>query len=461
MRAFDLATSQPWAIQEDTLRLILDIAASVREDRAERLEAVQAQLGKRLENTRTVRDRDGVAVIPINGPIFRYANLFSSISGGTSTEELARDIKTALDNPDVSALLLEVDSPGGEAVGIGELAGMIHEGREKKPILAYVDGVGASAAYWLASAASEIILSPTALVGSIGTVMACRDTRERDSKAGVKNIEIVSSQSPNKRPDVTTDEGKAQVQTIVDRVTDVFLADVARYRGVTLETVLSDFGQGGVLVGQDAVDAKMADRTGTFEQVLAQLADRGAKRQRFLTAAQGGTEGTMSDTEKKPSLWSQFVTLMGGSEEETKVVAAQAEPPVPDPRVDRLEQQLKDERDRRIKAEADGFAESLIQGCQALPGEREKLVRLYTQAAEDDHASPMADGSRVSLLREREGARTKHQLTTELLRGDLSERGGLVLVNPEGKSDEMSDTRRKELLSKTPLGDALLKNGKT
>ena len=118
-------------------------------------EALEARLGRPLDNTRAVSIRDGVAVIPITGPIMRYANLFTRISGATSTQELATDLQTALDSPQVRAIVLNIDSPGGEASGINELADMIHASRGKKPIKAYVGGTGASAAYWIASAADE------------------------------------------------------------------------------------------------------------------------------------------------------------------------------------------------------------------------------------------------------------------------------------------------------------------
>ena len=269
MRAIDLATTTPWLITESSLRSILEIAA--RENLS--IEAVEAQLGRRLDNTETTTIRDGVAIIPMTGPIFRYANLFSRVSGATSTEVLARDYHEALANPAVRAILFHVDSPGGEATGIHELANAIAAGRGQKPIVAYVEGLGASAAYWLASAADEIVVDATAALGSIGVVMtlAARD------KAAAREIEIVSSQSPNKRPDVTTERGRGQIQTIVDAMADVFVSSVAANRGVTTETVLADFGQGGLFVGQAAVTQGLADRLGSFEGVVAELAQSTAQ----------------------------------------------------------------------------------------------------------------------------------------------------------------------------------------
>ncbi|MEE4465088.1 S49 family peptidase, partial [Azotobacter chroococcum] len=174
-RAFELAASRPWLMLPDALDTLMAIA-----DRQGDPEALEARLGKPLDNTRAVSLRDGVAVIPVTGPIMRYANLFTRISGATSTQELATDLQAALDDPKVRAIVLNVDSPGGEATGINELADMIHAARGRKPIKAYVGGTGASAAYWIASAADEVVVDDTALLGSIGVVVEVAIRKEAD-----------------------------------------------------------------------------------------------------------------------------------------------------------------------------------------------------------------------------------------------------------------------------------------
>lgn len=267
MRAFNLAAGSPWAILPEKLELILEVAARTREERAELdLEAVAAKLGRPLDNTRSVTVRDGVAVIPVEGPIFGKANLFTRISGATSIQELATDLRTALDSVSIRAILLDIDSPGGEVAGTAELAQMIRQCAERKPTLAYVSDYGCSAAYWLASAAGEVVLASTAQVGSIGVVGAYRTGKDSN------RVELVSSQSPNKRPDPATESGKAQLQTLIDDIAGVFVADVAGYRGVSEEKVLADFGAGGCFIGASAVEAGLADGVGTFEECLARLA---------------------------------------------------------------------------------------------------------------------------------------------------------------------------------------------
>lgn len=266
MKAFELAIGQPWAILPEMLSTILSIAA-----RETNPEAVAAKLGRPLENSYNTELRDGVAILPVTGPVMRYANLFSKISGATSIDVLATDFNQAIANPDVKAIVLNIDSPGGTVAGVNEFADMIYAARGKKPIISYVSGMGASAAYWLASSADEIVIDATASVGSIGVVSVQNDDTERKAKAGIKEIQIVSSLSPRKRPDLSTDEGRADVQAMVDSIAKVFFQTVARNRSVTTDTVLTDYGQGGLLVGADAVNAGMADRVGSLEQVIAGL----------------------------------------------------------------------------------------------------------------------------------------------------------------------------------------------
>lgn len=266
MKALEMASTQPWAILPAMLETILSIASRETDP-----EAVAAKLGRPLENTYKAEVRDGVAILPVTGPVMRYANLFSKVSGATSIDVLATDFNEALNNPNVKAIVLEIDSPGGTVAGVNELAEMIYAARGQKPITAYVSGIGASAAYWLASSADEIVIDATASVGSIGVISVQTDDTERKAKAGIKEIQIVSSVSPRKRPDLATEEGRADVQAMVDSIAQVFVSTVARNRGVSMDTVLTDFGQGGLMVGADAVKAGMADRVGSLESIIAGL----------------------------------------------------------------------------------------------------------------------------------------------------------------------------------------------
>lgn len=333
-RALQFALEQPWAITEGALQTILEIAAREHDVEAG-LQAVAAKLGQPLKATDTASVRDGIATIPVTGPMFRYANLFTMLSGATSYETLATDFTAALEDPAVGAIILAIDSPGGEVNGTAELAQLVYEARGKKPIVAMVSGFGASAAYWLASAADQVIAAPTAVLGSIGVQLAYMDTRKRDESKGVRSIEIVSSQSPRKNLDPNVDAGRAEIQQMVDALAQVFVETVAEYRGVSAEQVLAEFGQGGVFVGQLAVAAGLADRIGTYEGVHAELAGQYAQRAatqlpftRFTAspsatpAAAQSKEGVMKTTEKTdaPSAGAPEAAAAKGEE---KLTAAQ------------------------------------------------------------------------------------------------------------------------------------------
>lgn len=266
-RAWEAVAAEKWAITEAYLKTIVAVA-----ERQGDPEALAAKLSQDLEGTYRAEIRDGVAIIGVKGPLFRYANVFTAISGASSYQVLARDFTAALENVSVKAILLFVDSPGGMVNGCHELAAMIHAARGKKPIVAYVGGMGASAAYWIASAADEVVVDATAELGSIGAVLQIVDSRERDAKEGVRIHQIVSSQSPNKRPDPAQDQGQAQFQAEVDALAQVFVEAVAVHRGVDAGMVLEQFGGGAIFVGAAAVEAGLADRLGSFEEVLAGLA---------------------------------------------------------------------------------------------------------------------------------------------------------------------------------------------
>jgi signal peptide peptidase SppA len=236
--------------------------------------------------------RDGVAVIPVVGPLFRYANLFTRVSGATSYELLAQDFIAAMENDEVSSIVFTIDSPGGEVNGCAELSQLIADHRGTKPIVAYVSGDAASGAYWIASACDQIITSPTSGLGSIGVVGVYR-LNDNDAE---NTIEIVSSQSPHKRLDLTSDKDKALVQSRIDALAAVFVETVADHRGVDAQTVLEKYGGGDVYIGEQAVTCGLADRLGSFEKTLTELTQKDPATERgFLL---GETKNTLTTHEE-------------------------------------------------------------------------------------------------------------------------------------------------------------------
>ncbi len=256
-----LQIAKYWAIEPDILKSLC---------RMDEIKSLSFQSERRLSNTRSVMIRDGTAVIPLHGPITARSDLFTFFLDGTSLSDLAKDFQTALDDDQVKAILFDVDSPGGVALGPSEMADAIFKARGKKPIWSYVGRNCSSAAYWIASATEKIIANPSALLGSIGVVTTIPVQEQPDSE-GYKNIEIVSSNAKQKRPDPRTEEGMAEIKRELNDLEAQFIEAIAKYRNVSVNAVKNDFGQGGVLIGKNAVASGMADSLGSYEEVIAEL----------------------------------------------------------------------------------------------------------------------------------------------------------------------------------------------
>lgn len=270
MRAFDAVIGQPWAIQPDWLEMIA--AVSQRQFDAPVVAAMQSNPARAAE--RGVAVMDGIAVIGLIGPIFPRANMLTDNSGATSLADVQAQFRASLADESVRAIVFNVDTPGGVVTGIGDFAAEILAARSVKPIVSVVAGVCASAGYWIASATSQIVISATAVVGSIGVATAVKKQVAPDS-TGAVTVDIVSTNAPDKRTDPTDSAGRAAIVSQLDAIEAEFIGAVARNRGVSTATVKADFGKGGVFVGSAAIAAGMADRIGTIDSVLAGFAAKG------------------------------------------------------------------------------------------------------------------------------------------------------------------------------------------
>ncbi len=126
----------------------------------------------------------------------RQWSFWSWFSGSSAYELLIKDIATAVADPAVKAIVLDIDSPGGEVTGVDELATAIRSMNAEKPIVAYGTGTVASAAYWIAAACDQVVISKTSAVGSIGCMATILDYSAAREAAGVKEYRFISSQSP-------------------------------------------------------------------------------------------------------------------------------------------------------------------------------------------------------------------------------------------------------------------------
>ena len=258
-----------WAMLEEYLELIAAIGDRDGDLQEVAAEAIERRFGSFVDGTREATIRGTVGILPVTGPLFRYANLFTAMSGATSFERLAIDFGALEEDPRVESILLEVNSPGGEVDGSAETAELIRS--SSKPTVAYISHLGASAGLWIASAADRVFAAPTALVGSVGVVSRLRRVQPRN---GVEEMEIVSSMTPKKRMDAFAedDEGKkarAEIQGRVDDMAMVFIESVARYRGLDPSAVMDT--EGGVFVGRRAEEVGFVDGITTLESLIQSL----------------------------------------------------------------------------------------------------------------------------------------------------------------------------------------------
>jgi Periplasmic serine proteases (ClpP class) len=257
----------PWAIKPDALEKIISIATRSYSD-PQLVAAIKSEQSLLITES---DDNSDIAVIDVFGPIFTRADFFSDVSGAASLDSLERRLDEALYDDSIKAIILRIDSPGGEVTGTHEFANYLDEACEIKPIVAYVQGMACSAAYWIASATSHIYVDKTATLGSIGVVAAWTDDSKARTAAGLTDYEVVSSQSPKKRLDPKLDDGRAELQKQIDGLADIFIDDVAAFRDVSRDKVLSDFGQGSTFLANEAINLGMADEISSLRDVIAEL----------------------------------------------------------------------------------------------------------------------------------------------------------------------------------------------
>lgn len=275
----------PWAVMPATLDAILEVLTLRAEGRTFTDEEIQARIGA-ARPSGGARNVGAVAVLPLYGVIAPRMNAMTQMSGGTSAQQFGAAFRQAIESPDVSAVVLDVDSPGGSVFGVEELAATIREARGTKPIIAVANTLAASAAYWIASQADELIASPSSQVGSIGVLAVHVDTSAAEERAGIKTSYIATSKFKAEAAPGTplTAEAREMMQKLAGGYHRAFVADVARGRGVSRAAVEEGFGEGRVVAARDAVKAGMVDGIGTLDQVIARLAG-GRKRVASAMAA--------------------------------------------------------------------------------------------------------------------------------------------------------------------------------
>lgn len=253
--------STHWAITEEALRGIVKAVESSldEEDRPrfhsateEEREAITDVLGEaREEGNRYSAINGKIGTLLIDGPIIPRSSNMDKFSGLVAINALTKEFEALEADDAIEEIVLFMDTPGGAVKGISEFSRLVAS--SSKPVTAYVFGMAASAGYWIASAADRIISADTGIVGSIGVVQTIRLNDQNQF------VEIVSRQSPNKRIDPSSKQGKRQIEDLLSDLADIFIEAVAENRNVTPETVVEKFGKGGVFAAAKAKSVGMID----------------------------------------------------------------------------------------------------------------------------------------------------------------------------------------------------------
>jgi signal peptide peptidase SppA len=211
-----------------------------------------------------------------------------------------------VNDPGVSAIVLEVDSPGGYSDGILELSDRIYEARGRKPVVAVANHLMASAAYWIGTAADEVVASPSSEMGSIGAFAAHEDISKALEQEGIKVSLIAEGKYKieGNPYEPLGEDARAAIQARVRNVYDAFVEAVARNRGVKVSDVRKGFGEGRVVGARQAVEMGMADRVDTLEGTIERLLGTGEVASKQVASGKGEVASeNVESPDGFPSSW--------------------------------------------------------------------------------------------------------------------------------------------------------------
>jgi signal peptide peptidase SppA len=281
------ALSHPWALDEPYRQIIASALAHHLLGVPDPVALHAADMGRERRREQLPQPRKGgaVAVIPIHGPIVPRGSMMTEVSGLASTEGIAAAVHDAVANPDIKQIILDIDSPGGNVAGCTECVEAILAAREKKPIIAQAHFTMGSAAYWIGSAATEIVANPSAQVGSIGVFAIHNDVSKALEALGVKRTYIVEGKHKliAKDSEPLSEADSKEIAAKVREFYDTFVTDVARSRKVPVANVRNGYGEGRTVGAQQALSLGMVDRIATLDETIARLSPTGSIAAETLT----------------------------------------------------------------------------------------------------------------------------------------------------------------------------------
>ena len=287
--------SRPWAISADLAAHVHGMLRKEGIAALRHLAVVKKMVhSPQIENSRSNPRRETgiVAVVQAIGTLTPQVHvIYSEVT--RSTADIAHEMTTFAAEPDVDAIVLELDTLGGEVIGASEAFAAIRAAARHKPVIASANSVAASAGYYLGAAADEFFVDPSGQVGSIG-VFALHVDLSKWQEADEEWAFIAASEAASaarftraSAPLLKEDHSRASLQLEVDRYYDLFVRDVARGREVPVDRVLTGFGAGRLVAADAALAEGMVDRIGTLEEAIARAAELGRARRESSGSRRG------------------------------------------------------------------------------------------------------------------------------------------------------------------------------
>lgn len=285
-----------WACQPEKLAQIAEILAAKAESglipEAAEIAAVDARQRQQVQSS------GAIAVIPLFGTISRRMGMLGAMSGGASIETFQESFRQAMADTQIDSILIRVHSPGGSVYGVEEAARMVMAARDTKRVVTVADQLMASAAYYIGSAAGEVVVTPSGEPGSIGVYTIHFDWSQALDDEGVKPtiIKAGDNKAEGNPYGPLSKEAREHQQSIVDAYYKQFVTSVAKGRRISTKEVEERFGQGRTFDSARALERGMVDRVATFEETVDDLrTGRGRPGHRASVAVPAGIAATEAE----------------------------------------------------------------------------------------------------------------------------------------------------------------------
>lgn len=270
-----------WAVAPDKLRAMAAVIDGISLDNTKPVAQDQEWDNVHQQPVRVI---GGVAVVPVDGVMMRRANMFMSYSGGTSTDVLSAELRKQADDPNITGILLHINSPGGTVDGIDAVTRSVEYAASKKPVYSLADSAALSGGMWLGVTADKFFATPDALLGSIGVIATRYDFSEMMENEGVREhifragqYKALGQQSEPLSEDEVTEEDR-----ILNNYYSLFVNHVATHRGISNESVIDT--QARVYGAQEALSLNLIDAVKTFDEALSAINAEAETKDQLATA---------------------------------------------------------------------------------------------------------------------------------------------------------------------------------